>query len=473
MRRTSRAVRTGLLGAAWMLGAGSSASALELKALAIMMPEEPTDYGWNQQGFAAAKAVAAKYGLKFMPATGLGYGDVHSELRELADDGASLIIAHAAGYNTRLPKSARRSTCRSPSSIDPKDSKPGAVADYTLSGHQGAYLAGVLAAKTTQTGVRGHRGVGRAALLELPIGGLCPRRSCDGPGAANRLCGHRTRRLFGRRRGRRVTESVIGAGADVIFGQGDGASFGMLQAVETRRSTSGRQSVVHRRHRRQDSGRQGKPPLVRDLDLVPRVFSDDRGYQANKFGTHAYPIQLADESVHLLHSKYIPDGVWSQVDAVRKQIVDGKLKIEADFRCRKGLGSWRRRRGRGGHRCGMFAAHPIAQAMIKDATQSRSVQGYAEVRSTAVAALRQVTKRFSRNRGPGSRVSRVSSRRDPRFVGRKRAGKSTLVSLLAGMQQPDEGEILIGGTPAVIDSPRRSMDFGIGAVSSECCWSRV
>jgi simple sugar transport system ATP-binding protein len=32
------------------------------------------------------------------------------------------------------------------------------------------------------------------------------------------------------------------------------------------------------------------------------------------------------------------------------------------------------------------------------------------------------------------------------------------------MQQPDEGEILIGGAPAVIDSPRRSMDFGIGAV---------
>jgi basic membrane protein A and related proteins len=64
-------VRTALLGTvAWALGAGSSPAA-ELKALAIMIPEEPTDYRWNQQGFAAAKAVAAKYHLKFMPATGL------------------------------------------------------------------------------------------------------------------------------------------------------------------------------------------------------------------------------------------------------------------------------------------------------------------------------------------------------------------------------------------------------------------
>ena len=109
MRRgLNRVVRTALLGAvAWMLGAASIASAAELKALAIMMPEEPTDYGWNQQGFNAAKTVAAKYGLKFVPATGLGYGDVHAQLRELADDGASLIIAHAAGYNTAAPGCAR------------------------------------------------------------------------------------------------------------------------------------------------------------------------------------------------------------------------------------------------------------------------------------------------------------------------------------------------------------------------------
>ena len=320
-----------LVAVAWVLGAGSSASAVELKALAIMMPEEPTDYGWNQQGFNAAKAVAAKYGLKFMPATGLGYGDVHSELRELADDGASLIIAHAAGYNTAAPEIGAEKHVPVAIVDRPKDSKPGAVADYTLSGHQGAYLAGVLAAKTTQTKVVGVVVSGeppswnsQSAAFAQGVHATDPALrivyAVIGPAAYSDAAG-----------GRRVTESVIGAGADVIFGQGDGASFGMLQAVETRKSTSGGNvwfiDVIG------DKTPVDKGHLLSSVvwNLVPVYSAMIEDLKANKFGTHSYPIQLVDDSVRLLHSKYIPDQVWSDVEAVRKQIIDGKLKIEPIF----------------------------------------------------------------------------------------------------------------------------------------------
>src|SRR5271154_749838 len=84
--------------------------------------------------------------------------------------------------------------------------------------------------------------------------------------------------------------------------------------------------------------------------------------------------------------------------------------------------------------------------------------------TSAAAELRHVTKRF-----PGIvALDRVSLKFHPGeihvLLGENGAGKSTLVSLLAGMQQPDEGEILIGGKPVHIDSPRRSMDLGIGTV---------
>ena len=58
--------------ASWALSAAHCARAADLKTLAIMLPEEPTDFGWNQQAFDAAKIVAAKYHLNFMPAAGLG-----------------------------------------------------------------------------------------------------------------------------------------------------------------------------------------------------------------------------------------------------------------------------------------------------------------------------------------------------------------------------------------------------------------
>jgi len=333
MTRSSQPlVRCALLGAlGWLLGAGASASAVELHALAIMMPEEPTDYGWNQQGFEAAKTVAAKYHLKFMPATGLGYGDVHAQLRELADDGASLIIAHGAGYNTAAPEIGAEKHVPVAIVDRPKDSKPGAVADYTLSGHEGAYLAGVLAAKTTATKVVGIVVTGeppswnsQSAAFAQGVHATDPALrivyAVIGPAAYSDAAG-----------GRRVTESVIGAGADVIFGQGDGASFGMLQAVETRKSTGGGKvwfiDVIG------DKTPIDKGNLLSSVvwNLVPVYSAMIEDLSANKFGTHAYPIQLADDSVRLLHSKHIPDKVWAEVAAVRQQIIDGKLKVEPIF----------------------------------------------------------------------------------------------------------------------------------------------
>ena len=129
------------------IGLAATAQAGEITSIAILVPEQGTDYGWNQQGVDAARAVAEKYGLKFLPAEGLGYGDVRPTLRELAEEGASLMIAHASGYNTAAPEIAAETGTMVAIVDRPDDMKAGLVADYTLSGHDGAYLAGQLAAK--------------------------------------------------------------------------------------------------------------------------------------------------------------------------------------------------------------------------------------------------------------------------------------------------------------------------------------
>ncbi|MGH6932779.1 MAG: putative B6 ABC transporter substrate-binding protein [Dongiaceae bacterium] len=337
MKDISRRNWTGLALAAAVggsaIGAGmvtlpAMALAAEVKSIAVLTPEDPTDFGWNQQGHDAAKAVAEKYGLEFMPATGLGYGDVHPQLRELADDGASLMIAHASGYNTAAPEIGAEKGVPVAIVDRPDANQKGAVADYTLSGHEGAYLAGVLAAKMTQT-----KSVGIVVSGEPPSwnsqsgafaqgvkatdAGVGILYAVIGPAAYSDAAG-----------GNRVTASVIGAGADVIFGQGDGATFGMLQAVETTKATNGGKvwfiDVIG------DKTSIDKGYLLSSViwNLVPVYSAMVEDLKADTFGTKGYSIQLSDDSVQLLRSPHIPDGVWGDVSAIRQQIVDGSLKIE-------------------------------------------------------------------------------------------------------------------------------------------------
>lgn len=85
----------------------------------------------------------------------------------------------------------------------------------------------------------------------------------------------------------------------------------------------------------------------------------------------------------------------------------------------------------------------------------------------ALIELRDVTKRF-----PGvtalSHVSlTVGHREVVGLAGQNGSGKSTLLNLLAGIHQPDEGEILADGTPVILRTPGDARGRGIGMVFQE------
>ncbi len=309
-------------------GIASSAVAEEVKSIAILVPEQGTDFGWNQQGVDAARAVAEKLGLEFLPAEGLGYGDVRPTLRELAEDGASLLIAHASGYNTAAPEIAAEMGVAVAIVDRPDDIEAGLVGDYTLHGNEGAYMAGAMAAQLTRTGTVGivvsgeppswnSQSAGFAQGVRATNPDVAVRYAVIGPAAYGDAAG-----------GRRVTESVISAGADIIFGQGNGSSFGMIQAVETTAATDGGKAwfidVIG------DKTSLDKGHLLSSVlwDMEPVYTAMVEDLNAGTYGTKSYKIQLADDSVRLLKTDHIADDTWASMVALRQDIIDGKVSVD-------------------------------------------------------------------------------------------------------------------------------------------------
>ena len=228
----------GLAGATFLASAGPAFSqqpARRVRKLAIMTPERGTDMGWNQQGIESAREAAKRHGAELEVAEGIGYGDIRPIMRELAGNGADFIIAHASGYNaTAFEVGVERNVPVAVVDTPRKVVRPGLVVDYTLSGHHGAYLAGILAARMTRSGTLGLVVSGepppwnsqsasfasgaRAARPNIPI-----RYAVIGPAAYGDAPG-----------GRRVADAVIAAGADIIFGQGNGSTMGMCRGSPRR-----------------------------------------------------------------------------------------------------------------------------------------------------------------------------------------------------------------------------------------------
>lgn len=314
-----------------VLGA-TAALAAEVNTIAILTPEQGSDFGWNQQGVDAAKAAAEATGVEIIVAEGLGYGDVRAPMRELAAEGADLMIAHASGYNTAGPEIADETGVPVAIVDSPDALKEGLVADYTLSGHEGAYLAGRLAARMSTTGTVGivvsgeppswnSQSAGFAEGVQAENSDVKILYSVIGPAAYSDAAG-----------GNRVTTSVIAAGADIIFGQGNGSSFGMIQAVESNKATDGSDVMfidVIGDKSELDSGH-----LLTSVvwDMTPVYIAMIEDLKADKFGSRGYSISLADDSVRLLKTPQVKDeAAWSEIMDLREKIIAGEVVIEPKF----------------------------------------------------------------------------------------------------------------------------------------------
>jgi len=103
--------------------------------------------------------------------------------------------------------------------------------------------------------------------------------------------------------------------------------------------------------------------------------------------------------------------------------------------------------------------------MMSDTTASTATRSDGSGHGAApVAAVRDITKRFPGVLANDKITLDFRAGEIHVLLGENGAGKSTLIGILAGMLQPDEGEILIAGAPVKISSPRQSLELGVGTV---------
>src|SRR4051794_17950721 len=314
-----------LVGAGTAYASGAFRSAKVTK-VAFASPAKQSDYGWNQQGYRAAKAAAAANGASFQAVTNIGYDKTDVVLRQLAQGGAKFIVAHASGYDTVATRIAKQYKVPVMTYDVATNLTKGLVSFITTSSQQAAYLAGILAARTTKThkvGIiisasdsnwykmsggfaAGFRSVDKSSKIFFAT--VSPTGYDDAAG------------------GKRVANSVIAQGADVIFAMGDNASFGYLQAIETA-------TVGHKVWMIGDIG--NMTPIDKKHVFLSSVLWNFTSVftQAIKdvnngtYGTHGYNLSLKNGGISLFKSKYIPAGTWSQIKTAQASIKAGKITI--------------------------------------------------------------------------------------------------------------------------------------------------
>jgi simple sugar transport system substrate-binding protein len=335
MHLTSKRLGTGFAAVAVAAGAvaiaaGGSASAsggTKVTSVAIATPAKTNDYGWNAQGVAGLKAAAKAYGItKVKVVTNIGYPTTPAVLQQLASAHYGLIVAHASGYDTQAKQVAAQYKVPMVTYDIPTYKSPGTLTNITTSSQQGAYLAGILAAKTSKTGTIGVIiSASDTNWYEMEGGYIAGARSVNpkitvktaqiGPASYDDSAG-----------GKRVATSVIAAGADVIFAMGDGASVGYLQAISTAKAG-------HKVWYIGDIG-DYTPIDNAHVFLSSVLWNFTKAYetfigqiQNGTFGRSGYNLTLANGGISLLHSKYIPASVWAKITAAMTGIEKGTISV--------------------------------------------------------------------------------------------------------------------------------------------------
>ncbi|MCP4232624.1 MAG: BMP family ABC transporter substrate-binding protein [Aestuariibacter sp.] len=298
------------------------------KLVGLAIPEAGTDKGWNEQGKVGLEAIAKKYGFKIELGEALGYGDIKPTLRDMVKKGCDLIVCHAAGYQTVAPEIARETGVKIITIENHKDITPGLISDIDTQPQGGSYIAGWLAGKMTRSNI-----VGIVTSAEPPTWNRMSAGFAQGLKTSNPNC-KLLYSVIGEEAyadaagAKRNTVDQIAVGADVIFGMGDGASFGMLQACSTKKAKDGGKTWfidVIGDKRSIDKSDVLLTSVLWDMSVVYDEII--KSYMDGTYGKDHW-VAMDNGAIYLLEpNKAVPQDIRTELKAIEKKVKSGAIQV--------------------------------------------------------------------------------------------------------------------------------------------------
>ncbi len=301
---------------------GESSASTKVEKFALVAPENESDHGWNQAGLVAAQGAADKLGIKVELLPDAGWDNTETVLSQVAADGAQFIIAHASGFGVAAT-SVAESTGVPILIQDTGDNVPGKVAKVTTEAQEGGYLAGIAAAMSTKSKKVGVVVSADDANWFKMSGGFAEGVYSVDPSIEVLYASVGPAAYADSAGGKATTEQLIAAGADVIFGMGDGATTGYIQAVEAAPGVLYIADIGDVTAAMTDPSRLLTSVLWNYTDTYVQAIKD---IESGNYGKQGYDLTVENGGLSLQESAQLTSEIKAAVDKAKAGIVDGSIK---------------------------------------------------------------------------------------------------------------------------------------------------
>jgi simple sugar transport system substrate-binding protein len=226
------------------------------------------------------------------------------------------------------PEIARETGVKVTTTENHKDITPGLISDIDTQPQGGCYLAGWLAGKMTRSNI-----VGIVTSAEPPTWNRMSAGFAQGLKTSNPNC-KLLYSVIGEEAyadaagAKRNTVDQIAVGTDVIFGMGDGASFGMLQACSTKKAKDGGKTWfidVIGDKRSIDKSDVLLTSVLWDMSVVYDEII--KSYMDGTYGKEHW-VAMDNGAIYLLEpNKAVPQDIRTELKTIEKKVKSGAIQV--------------------------------------------------------------------------------------------------------------------------------------------------